>query len=193
MNDISSMTDAQLQAMRKQIAAVQRARKKMPTVTHGRLRMYDKTQQRFVDEDDDYDAETEYTAVVVPIRTTADRELIRVKQFFAGQRNPSKHVVGSSAYMAMFTHEVDQGGSVCDIHQYYDGGDNLEIGIRTLPDAMVYLDDHPLRCHLQWEKIGVAEGLWRRTSEDNKKAFLRHVKTHGTKNVYVLHNDWMCD
>ena len=67
------------------------------------------------------------------------------------------------------------------------------MGIRTLPDAMVYLDDHPLCCHLQWEKIGVAEGLWRRTSDDDKKAFLRHVKTHGTKNVYVVHNDWMCD
>ena len=83
--NVSSMTDEELQALRKQIAAVQRARKKVPTVTHGKLRMYDKTQQRYVDEDDDYDAETEYTAVVVPIRTIADRELIRIKHWFAGQ------------------------------------------------------------------------------------------------------------
>jgi hypothetical protein len=190
---LSTLTDAELQAMQKQIAAVQRARKKLPTITHGWLRMYDKMQQRYVDEDDDYDAETEYTAVVVPIQTTADKELIRVKQFFAGQRNPSKHVVGSSAYMAMFTHEVDQGGSVCDIHQFYDGGDTLEMGIRTLPDAMVYLNDHPLRFHLNWEKVGVAEGLWRRTSTGDKQAFLRKVKTYGTRTVYVLHNEWMCD
>ena len=175
----NAMSDEELIALQQQISAVQKKRKKQAKakVLHGTMRFYSETQRRFVDEDDDFDAELDHTLVVVRKVCSARREEHRM------QKGTCKHSLGQDYGSVLFQHL----GSEINC---YLGSDGTCCREKELSDAAIEVYNSEW---FRWNKICVAGGIWRHLSKQKQDAFLQQVVAYGTSIVYVLDNCWLCD